>query len=71
MLKQDLLKHIGVKPGEKIDADKLPNGRLVLRAAAQDGAITDFIGCLSQRSGRKRTIEEINEITAAGWAKRK
>ncbi len=30
MLKQDLLKHLGVKPGEKIDADKLPNGRLTL-----------------------------------------
>ncbi len=71
MLKQDLLKHLGVRPGEQIDADKLPNGRLILRAAAQEGAITDFIGCLSQRSRRKRTIEEINEITAQGWAKRK
>jgi len=70
-LKQDLLKHLGVGPGEKVEADKLPDGRIVVRAAVPDGDISDFIGCLSQRGGRKLTIEEINEITAQGWAKRK
>jgi antitoxin PrlF len=48
-LKQDLLRHLGVDPGE---ADKLPDGRIVVRAIAQDGAITDFLGCLAQRGGR-------------------
>ena len=43
-LKQDLLKHLGVSPGDKIEADKLPDGRIVVRAMAQDGAITDFFG---------------------------
>ena len=70
-LKQDLLKHLGVSPGEKIEAEKLPDGRIVVRAAAQDGAIADFIGCLSQRGGIRLTIDEINNITAQGWAKRK
>ncbi|HEY6352139.1 MAG TPA: AbrB/MazE/SpoVT family DNA-binding domain-containing protein [Candidatus Angelobacter sp.] len=70
-LKQDLLKHLGVSPGEKIEADKLPDGRIVVRAAAQDGAIADFIGCLSQRSGPKLTIDEINKISTQGWAKAK
>ena len=46
-LKQDLLKHLGVGPGEKIEADKLPDGRVVVRAAAQEGSISDFIGSLS------------------------
>src|SRR4051794_32691340 len=45
-LKQELLNHLGVGPGEKIEADKLPDGRIVVRAAAQDGTISDFIGCL-------------------------
>ena len=71
-LKQDLLKHLGVGPGEKIEADKLPDGRIVVRAVAQDGAITDFIGCLARRRGPKftvkLTIEEMNEIAAQGWA---
>jgi bifunctional DNA-binding transcriptional regulator/antitoxin component of YhaV-PrlF toxin-antitoxin module len=68
-LKQDLLKHLGVGPGEKIEADKLPDGRIVVRAAAQDGTISDFIGCLSQRGDPKLTIDEMNEIASQGWAK--
>ena len=70
-LKQDLLKHLGVGPGEKIEADKLPDGRIVVRSVAADGAIADFVGCLAQRQGPKLTIDEINEIAAEGWAKGK
>ena len=71
-LKQDLLKHLGVSPGEKIEADKLPDGRIVVRAAAQDGVITDFFDCLAQRRGpNKLTIDEMNEIARQGWAKAK
>lgn len=70
-LKQELLKHLGVSPREKIEVDKLPDGRIIVSAAAQDGTISDFIGCLSQRGGAKLTIEEINEIAARGWAKAK
>lgn len=68
-LKQDLLKHLGVSPGEKIEADKLPDGRIVVRAAPQNGTIADFIGCLSEPGGQKLTIEEINKIASQGWAR--
>ena len=68
-LKQDLLKHLGVGPGEKIEADKLPDGRIVVKAAAPNGTIADFIGCLSQRRGPKLTIDEMNAIASQGWAK--
>lgn len=68
-LKQELLNHLGVGPGEKIELDKLPDGRIVVRAAAQDGTIGDFIGCLSQKRGRKLTIDQMNEIANRGWAK--
>jgi antitoxin PrlF len=70
-LKKDLLKHLGVNPWEKIEADKLPDGRIVVRAMGQDGAISDFFGCLAQRRGPKFTIDEMNEIAAQGWAKAK
>lgn len=70
-LKQDLLKHLGVTAGEKIQADKLPDGRIVVKAAGQNGVIGDFIGCLSQRGGRKLTIRKINELATQGWAKAK
>ena len=70
-LKQELLNHLGVGPGEKIEADKLPDGRIVVRAAVQEGAISDFIGCLVQKDGAKLTIDEMNEIASRGWAKAK
>ncbi len=70
-LKRDLLKHLGVSPGEKIEADKLPDGRIVVRAVEQDGAITDFLGCLAERRGPKLTIDEMNEIARQAWAKGK
>ena len=70
-LKRDLLKHLGVGPGEKIEADKLPDGRIVVRAAAPNGPISDFIGCLSQKKGRKLTVDEMNAIAAQEWAKAK
>jgi antitoxin PrlF len=70
-LKQELLNHLGVGPGEKIEADKLPDGRIIVRAASQEGTIADFIGCLSQGDERKLTIDEMNEIAAEGWARAK
>ncbi len=70
-LKQELLQHLGVGPGEKIEADKLPDGRIVVRAAAQDGKIAEFFGCLSQKKGPKLSIDEINEIASRGWARAK
>jgi hypothetical protein len=70
-LKQDLLKHLGVVPGENIEANKLPDGRIVVKASAPNGTIADFIGCLSQKRGRKLSIEEMNQITARGWARAK
>ena len=42
-LKQELLKHLGVGPGERVEADELRDGRILVRAAVQDGSISDFI----------------------------
>ena len=70
-LKRDLLKHRGGGPGEKIEADKLPDGRIVVRAAAPNGTISDFIGCLSQKKGPKLTVDEMNAIATQEWAKAK
>ena len=68
-LKRDLLEHLGVGPGQKIEAEPLPNGRVVVRAAAQNGSIADFIGCLSHPGRPKLTNSEIDEIASQGWAK--
>ncbi len=43
-LNRDLLQHLGVNPGERIDFDKLPGGELRVRAARPTGTIAIFIG---------------------------
>lgn len=70
-LKKELLTHLGISPGEKIDADKMPDGKIIVSAAAQEGNISAFIGCLARKNKRKLTIDEISEIAARGWAGKK
>ena len=70
-LKQDLLHHLGVGPGQKIQADKLPDGRIMVRAAGKNGSVADFVGCLSRRGGPRLTVEEIKRIAIRGWAGKK
>ena len=67
-LRKDLLNHLGIHPGEKITLDKLPDGRIEVKAARQTGKISDVFGLLKRESGPTLTIEEMNEITAQGWA---
>ena len=67
-LRKDVLAHLGVHPGEKITVDKLPDGRIEVRAARMIGSISDVFGVLKKTHGRRLTIEEINDLAAEGWA---
>ena len=48
-LKQDLLKHLGVRPGQKIELKKTPHGGITVKAALKQEEIVGFIGCLAQQ----------------------
>ena len=50
--------------------DKLPDGRVTLKAARPAGAIDGFLGLLAGKTKKVATIEEINDAAAAGWAGR-
>ena len=67
-LRKELLKHLGIGPGEKISVHMLPDGRLDVRAARPTGKISDAFGLLHRPDGPSFTIEEINEAIARGWA---
>ena len=67
-LKRDLLQHLGIKPGERINLEKLPNGELRIRASRPTGSINNFIGLLAGKSNKVLSIEEMNEIASSGWA---
>ena len=66
-LKRELLQHLGVKPGERVQLDKMPGGRLRLQAAHPAGTIEPFIGRHAGRTKRPLTVAEMNDIAAAGW----
>ena len=67
-LRKDVLEHLGVHAGEKITVEKLPNGRVEVRAARPTGKISDAFGLLKRAEGPSLSIEEMNEIAARGWA---
>ncbi len=67
-LRQDILRHLGVKPGDKISVEKLPDGRIEVRAERPAGKISDVFNCLKQAQGPSLSIEEMKEIAARGWA---
>jgi bifunctional DNA-binding transcriptional regulator/antitoxin component of YhaV-PrlF toxin-antitoxin module len=69
--RKEVLQHLGIKPGEKIELDLLPDGRGVLKAARPTGDITSFVGLLAGRTKKVATIEEINDAAARGWARGK
>jgi AbrB family looped-hinge helix DNA binding protein len=68
-LRKEVLRHLGVVPGDKIMVELQPDGRVEVRAAAlAGGSIEDFIGCLKPGDIRAPTIAEMNDIIANGWA---
>ena len=67
-LRKDLLMHLGVQPGEKIAVDKLPDGRLEVKAARPGGRISDVFNVLKRDGAPSLSIAEINRIAAEAWA---
>lgn len=67
-LRKDLLKHLGIHPGEKIIVDKLPDGRIEVKAARPTGQISDVFDFLKRENGPSLSLEEIHDIAAGGWA---
>ncbi len=67
-LRKDVLEHLGVHPGEKITVNKLPNGRIEVKAARPTGRIADTFGILKRHGLQSLSIEEMNKIASRGWA---
>jgi bifunctional DNA-binding transcriptional regulator/antitoxin component of YhaV-PrlF toxin-antitoxin module len=66
--RKKVLEHLGIKAGEKIELDLLPDGRGMIRAARPSGKIDGFFGVLAGKTKKVATIEEMNEAAARGWA---
>jgi antitoxin PrlF len=65
---KDVLQHLGIRRGEKIEWQKQTDGAITLRAARSLGTIDGFLGLLARRTRKIATLDEMNEAAAAGWS---
>ncbi len=65
-LRKEVLAHLGVSPGDKLDIDLLADGRMQLRPKRGTSAAAVF-GMLVKPQ-KSLSAEEISEIAASGWA---
>ena len=69
--RKEILQHLGIQPGEKIEIELLPGGRGVLTAARPAKKINGFLGLLAGRTKKTASIDQINQAAEEGWAGRK
>ena len=67
-LRKDLLSHLGVHPGERIELEKHPGGAVVVTAMRRTGRLSDVFDLLKRDGGARLSIDEIDEAAAQGWA---
>ncbi|MBN8897034.1 MAG: transcriptional regulator [Rhodospirillales bacterium 69-11] len=67
-LRKDVLRHLGIGPGDKISVVKLPNGRLEVSKLAGTGRIADVFDMFAPNRARTLSLDDIERIAAEGWA---
>jgi antitoxin PrlF len=67
-LKQELLRHLKVAPGQKVEVEKLPDGRLIVGSKPKKGSISRFSGFLAKEGTPRFTIAQIKKFTEEAWA---
>jgi AbrB family looped-hinge helix DNA binding protein len=70
-LRKEVLEHLGIAPGDKVEVDLLPAGRAQMRAAKPAGSIAAFLGCLRRPGRRRLSTKRIGELASQGWAGRR
>jgi AbrB family looped-hinge helix DNA binding protein len=67
-LKREVLQHIGIKPGDKVEIDLLPGGKAAIRAERPKKPIESIFGMLKREGEEPLSLEEIKQIAEEGWA---
>lgn len=70
-LRKEVLKHLGVGPGEKIAVELLPDGKASIKAEKAGNSIDRLFGFLKQVKEKPLSLDEIDEVIADGWANRR
>jgi AbrB family looped-hinge helix DNA binding protein len=69
-LKKEVLRHLGVGPGDMVEVELLPKGQVKVGPVPARGSIQDFVGMFKDKVTRPVSIEEMNQVIADGWAGR-
>lgn len=67
LLQKDVLRHLGVQPGDRLSVELLNDHRIELRPKPGKPVSTIF-GMLERSNTERLTIEEIGEAAASAWA---
>jgi AbrB family looped-hinge helix DNA binding protein len=67
-LRKEVLRHLGIKPGDKIKVSLASDGKATLEAMKPSGGLERFFGSLYDPAGPSLSLEEINQIIADSWA---
>jgi hypothetical protein len=66
--RREVLQHLRIQPGDRIELALLPGGHVMLSAARPPASIDGFIGLLAGRTGKIASIDEISAASARAWA---
>lgn len=67
-LKREVLRHLDVRPGDRVEVELLPHGRAVVHRFAPAGSVDEFIGMFAGTVGEPVSLEEIGQAASRGWA---
>ncbi len=67
-LRKEVLKHLGVQPGDKVVLDLLPGGEVKVHAARPKRSWDEISGFLKGKTTKVASLEEINDAIEKGWA---
>jgi hypothetical protein len=67
-LRRELLRYLGIAPGQQVKVDRLANGVLALHAQPTQG-LSAFVGCLPPPA-IALSVDDMNQVIATGWAGR-
>ena len=67
-LRKELLKHLGIGPGDKVEVDLLPDGKVGIKASRPGVEWDRLSGFLAGKTTKVATLEELTDAAERGWA---
>jgi bifunctional DNA-binding transcriptional regulator/antitoxin component of YhaV-PrlF toxin-antitoxin module len=65
-LRQAVLDHLGVKPGDKVGVSLLPDGRVELASTSTGHDLSSVRGALHRKGQRRVSLREMQEAIETG-----